>query len=205
MISVDRLENCDQTDLDERLMFEPSLALADNLLLDVEDDDDHWRPHSGLESLKCSYVTWESAHDSRTWSNTHTHTHSSSCCVLPWSLLHNARNVSLGRPVCVCSDVAVTLAPSAGCLARFWHDSCSTVGGLSGAARTWGMEGDYLKGEGGGSERQGLDLFNVTSGCISGHIKIYFISVTLEKSVVLIFFLSVILQLGGATFHTPDF
>lgn len=64
------------------LMFESSQDLVDNLLQGAEDDDDRWRPHGALESLKCSYVTGESAHDSRTWSHTddrppltHTHTH----------------------------------------------------------------------------------------------------------------------------------
>lgn len=56
------------------LMFESSRDLVDNLLQGAEDDDDHWRPHGGLESLKCSYVTGESLHMTAGHGHTHTHT-----------------------------------------------------------------------------------------------------------------------------------
>lgn len=61
---------------------------------------------------------------------------------------------------------------SAGCPARFWHDSCPIGWGLSSPVRTWGKRGgDYCKitgregggGGDGGRARDSLDLFNVRS------------------------------------------
>lgn len=80
---------CEQTDLVKCLPLASPLTSAANLLMDVEDDD-RWCLDSGLESLKCSYVTGECARDDRTRSHTDDpHKHTNCCCVLPRSIFHN--------------------------------------------------------------------------------------------------------------------
>lgn len=54
-----------------------------------------------------------------------------------------------------CSGSLSLRSASAGCPARFWHDSCPIGRGLSGPVCTWGKRGgDYCKITGGGRRKE---------------------------------------------------
>lgn len=130
------------------------------------------------EILKCPYVTGESARD-RTTSHCYCHTQTAwrppadpyksapavSCHCRAGSFtqqsIMTSETIALKRHVYASSLFFAVKSLSlrsvaAGCPARFWHDSCPTVWGLS--APTWGKQGgDYLKK----IERESVDLCNV--------------------------------------------
>lgn len=169
-----------QTDSNKSAIFEWR-GFRNNLLLDAKDDY-CTRPDNGLGHPKmplCNrrVCTWPQnlslllSHTDRLKTTSFPLTEpapAASCHCRAASftqLKHNDFwNNSLERAVCVPSLFFTVTSLSlrsvvAGCPARFWHDSCPTVWGLS--APTWGKQGgDYFKKKR-ERERESVDLCNV--------------------------------------------